>query len=292
MSNIKSNYNQYLVLEIKKVIVFFDLFDYPLTALEIFNHLEQKFSLLDIDTALDSLKPILSNKYGFYFLAGREKLAELRQSRYNYSVRKLKIASRYAKIFSFLPYIKVITLANVIGAHNMRDEGDIDLFIISEHKRLCLTRLFCAGLAKILNKRPTQKVKKDKICLSFYITNDSLNLDELKIKPNDPYFDYWLKTMVLLYNKEENYENFLTSNNLFGGRLSLSKNINTRLNIFFDCCELIAKKWQLKIMPLPLKQVLASSNGKFINDKILKLYWRDRNAEILEKFNYALNKIS
>ena len=47
----------------------------------------------------------------------------------------------------------------------------------------------------------------------------------------------------------------------------------------------------MRIMPPVLKQVLISSNGRFINDKILKLYWRDRNAEILEKFNYALNKI-
>jgi hypothetical protein len=292
MSNIESNYNQDLVLEIKKVIVFFDLFDYPLTALEIFNHLEQKFSLVDVNTALDSLLDILGNKYGFYFLQGRDSLVELRQSRYNYSVRKLKIARRYARVFSFLPYIKVITLANVIGAHNMRDEGDIDLFIISTSKRLWLTRFFCAGLAKILNKRPTQTIKKDKLCLSFYISNDNLNLDELKIEPSDPYFEYWLKTMVLLYNKEENYENFLAANNLMGGNFSVDKSIKNKPNRLLNYLEKIVKKWQLKIMPQALKQVLINSNGKFINDKILKLYWRDRNAEILEKFNYALNKIS
>ncbi|MHB8903754.1 MAG: hypothetical protein ACYC40_01460 [Patescibacteria group bacterium] len=292
MNDLNSNNQESLSLAIKKVIVFFDLFDYPLTAFEIFNHLRREFSLRDINDALDSLRPVLSNKYGFYFLKSRENLVELRQSRYNYSVRKLKIARRYAKIFGFFPYIKVVTLANVIGAHNMRDEGDIDFFIISVSQRLWLTRLFCAGLAKILNKRPTQEIKKDKLCLSFYITNDNLNLDELKIKPSDPYFDYWLKTMVLLYNKEENYENFLAANNLMGEYLSPGQDINKKSNKLLDRLELIAKKWQLKIMPPVLKQVLINSNGKFINDKILKLYWRDRNAEILEKFNYALNKIS
>ena len=224
MGNIKSSYNQDLVLEIKKVIVFFDLFDYPLTALEVFNHLEQKFSLVDINDVLASLSEILGNKYGFYFLKNRDSLVELRQHRYNYSVRKIKIAHRYARVFSFLPFVKVITLANVIGAHNMRNEGDIDLFIISASKRLWLTRFFCAGLAKILNKRPTQAIKKDKLCLSFYISNDNLNLDELKIEPNDPYFDYWLKTMVLLYNKEEHYENFLAANNLINGSISNTQN--------------------------------------------------------------------
>ena len=54
---------------------------------------------------------------------------------------------------------------------------------------------------------------------------------------------------------------------------------------------MIAKTWQLKIMSRELKEVLVSSRGRFINDKILKLYWRDRNAEILQKYNYALNQI-
>lgn len=280
-----------LVLEIKKIIVFFDLFDYPLTSLELYNYLDQKFILSEIIFSLESLEDIIECKNGFWFLSGRENLVALRQLRYNYSVRKLKIAKRYAKIFGLLPYVKVVTLANVIGAHNMRDEGDIDFFIISDRNRLWLTRLFCAGFAKILNKRPTQINKQDKLCLSFYISADNLNLDSLKIEPADPYFDYWLKTMVPLYNQNKVYENFLFANNLRGGQVSFSKSINKKNNILLNSLEQIAKKWQLKIMPETLKQVRLSSQGKFINDKILKLYWHDRNAEILEKFNYALNKI-
>lgn len=280
-----------LILEIKKIIVFFDLFDYPLTSLELYNYLDQKFLLSEIIFSLESLDGIIECKNGFWFLSGRENLVALRQLRYNYSVRKLKIAKRYAKIFGLLPYVKVVTLANVIGAHNMRDEGDIDFFIISAQNRLWLTRLFCAGFAKILNKRPTQINKQDKLCLSFYISDDNLNLDSLKIEPADPYFDYWLKTMIPLYNQNKVYENFLFANNLMGGQVTFSKSINKKTNILLNSLEQIAKKWQLKIMPEALKQVRLSSQGKFINDKILKLYWHDRNAEILDKFNYALNKI-
>ena len=202
----------------------------------------------------------------------------------------------------FFPFVKVVTLANVIGAHNMRDEGDIDFFIITTRGRIWLTRLFCTGLTKILNKRPTKNNKRDKICLSFYISEDSLNLDDLKIKPTDPYFEYWLKTMILLYNKDRVYENFLKANNLRAEQINnqivgssckllghYSENIQNC--IFFDYLEKIFKKWQLKIMPIALKKIRVDSQGKFINDKILKLYWRDRNAEILDKFNYELNRI-
>jgi len=292
MADLNLSNTEVKILEIKKVIVFFNLFDFPLTPYEIFIHLGRKYSLAEIILTLDSLGNILENKEGFYFLKGRESLVQLRQERYNYSVRKLKIARRYAKIFALLPFIKVITSANVIGAHNMRDEGDIDLFIISAPGRIWLSRFFCAGIAKILNKRPTQKIKRDKLCLSFYISEDNLNLDSLKIEPEDPYFDYWLKTMVLLYNKQGTYENFLLANNLKGKQTILKAELTGKRGIVFDYLEKIVKKWQLKIMSAPLKLVLESSKGKFINDQILKLYWRDRNAEILEKLNYALHEIS
>lgn len=292
MTDSNSTQAEQIIKEIKKVIAFFNLFDFPLTPYEIFIHLGRQYPLTETILALDSLGTIFDNKNGFYFLKGREPLVQLRQERYNYSVRKLKIARRYAKVFSWLPFIKVVTLANVIGAHNMRDEGDIDFFIISSRGRIWLSRFFCAGISKILKKRPTQKIKRDKLCLSFYISDDFLNLDSLKIEPEDPYFDYWLKTMVLLYNKKRTYENFLLANNLQGAPASFKDQpVGKRSNIL-DYLEKIVKKWQLKIMPEPLKLVLESSKGKFINDKILKLYWRDRNAEILEKLNYALHEIS
>ena len=292
MKDLYINYKSNLNLAIKKMIVFFDLFDYPLSAFEIYIKLEKKYSLSNVFSELDSLSLFINKKNGFYFLNGREKLVELRQKRYNYSVRKIKVAKRYAKIFSLLPYVKVVTLANVIGSHNMRDEGDIDFFIITSSGRLWLSRLFCAGLAKSLNKRPTKILKKDKLCLSFYIGDDNLNLDNLKIKPEDPYFDYWLKTMILLYNKKEVYEDFLSANNLLENNESRKITLIRKNNNFLNNLEKIAKYIQLKIMPEELRLVLKSSNGEFINDKILKLYWRDRNAEILEKLNYVLNQIA
>lgn len=292
MSDLNSNNQESLSLAIKKTIVFFDLFDYPLTPYEIFNYLEQKFLLTDIISALGSLADIFENYDGFYFLVGRAEIIKLRQARYNYAVRKLKIAKFFARIFSLLPYIKMVALVNVMGAHNMRDEGDIDFFIISSPGRLFLSRLFCAGLAKILNKRPTEYLKRDKLCLSFYLSDDNLNLDNLKIQPFDPYLDYWPKTVVLLYNKKRTYENFLAANRLKDPEPIINAQAAAGKNALLDFFELAAKKLQLKIMSPALKKVLSDSQGKFINDKILKLHWRDLNAEILEKFNYALHKIS
>ncbi len=275
------------------LIVFFDLFEYPLTANQIWQYLDKRYSLTEIISALESDSRIAS-KNGFYFLNGRVDTVVTRQKRHNYSVRKTKIAWRFSTFFSFLPFVKVIALANSMGQHNLRDESDIDFFIITSAKRIWLTRLICAGIAKILNRRPTPKNKKDKICLSFYITTENLNLDELKLPDNDPYFFFWLRTLVLLYNKEGIYEKFLQANGLTSSQvydLELTK-ISGGKNNFFNYGENIAKALQLKIMSPALKRAMNNSAGVVVNNNILKFYLKDNRQFFAEKYGNKLRQIS
>lgn len=275
------------------LIVFFDLFEYPLSGNEVWQYLDKKYSLVEIISALESDSRIAS-KNGFYFLVGRADTIITRQKRYNYSVRKIKIAKRFSRFFILLPFIKVIALANSLGQHNLRDESDIDFFIITDPRRIWLTRLICAGIAKTLNRRPTPKNKKDKICLSFYITTENLNLDELKLPGSDPYFFFWLRTLVLLYNKEGVYEKFLIANGL---NLSLvnslaSAEASKRKNHFLSFFEMFAKALQLKIMAPALKQAMNNSDGVVINNNILKFYLKDNRKLFAEKYGNKLRQIS
>lgn len=265
---------------IRVMIAFFDLFEYPLTAFEVWRYFDWRISLGRVLAELEASNPEIGQKNGFYFLKGREEIVVTRQKRYNYSNRKLKIARRFIRLFKLWPFIKVIALANTIGAHNLRDGSDIDLFIITTPRRIWLTRLYCAGLAKLLNRRPTAKDKQDKICLSFYISSDHLNLSDLKLTGGDPYFDYWIRNLVLLYNIDKTYEQFLNANGLMAGSPETFKKPS---NHFIDCLERLAKSWQLKIMPVALKAASGNSDGVVINDQVLKLYLLDRRREIKEK---------
>ncbi len=308
--NLKSEIN--LNEAILKTIAFFDLFDYPLTAFEIYQYLGKKFALVEIMEVLADgaagFSGRIESKNGFYFLFGREETATIRQKRYNYARRKIKKAARFARLFSLIPFVKVIAVANSLGAHNLRDGSDIDFFIITAPRRLWLSRFYCAGLAKLLNSRPRAGQKRDKICLSFYIAADRLNLDDLKLPGGDPYFDYWLKDLVLLYNKDKVYENFRAANGLGGkvpdnravadGReFSDNKILNeSRLEIarpktFGDRLEKILKKIQLKIMPSALRAAMNNSDGVIVNDRVLKFYLRDRRREFKEKYGHKINEI-
>ena len=277
-----------------RVIVFFDLFDYPLTAYEVWKYLDKEALLNEVVDILDalSISGTINKKKGFFFLPGRSEILTTRSLRHNYSLRKIKIARRFTKLFKILPSVKAVILTNSIGQNNMRDSSDIDFLIITAPKRLWLTRLFCTGIAKLANSRPTEKNKRDKICLSFYLSAESMNLDEFKLADGDPYFFYWLRSFILLYNKKKTYEQFLADNKLPLDTLAGPDNAQFLLKSkFLNYLEKLAARLQRAIMSEPLKKAVNNSDGVVINDRVLKLYLHDRRREYAEKYGNRLRQV-
>jgi hypothetical protein len=271
-----------------RLFAFFAIFKYPLTFWEIKNYLNDiiKKSSVEVLSDLDLLveKNIISFSKGFYFLKGSENLVEIRRKRYNYYQRKLKKAKRFAKLFSFLPFVKMVALVNTIGDFNLKDEGDIDFFIITKANRIWLSRLYCTGITKILNSRPSKKTKKDKICLSFYLAENSLNLNKLKYKNGDPYFEIWERDMNVIFDRSDYFPRFRRANLNNNYQEKDIENNNLRLNLM----EKLARTLQLKIMPKSLKQAATLNEGVVISDNILKLYLIDKRLNIKEKYEQKI----
>ncbi len=268
------------------ILVFLDLFDYPPCLFELKKYTNISFSkLLKILNQLTE-KDLISEKNGFYFLFGRENILSIRRKRYNYAQRKLKIASRFAKFFSILPFVKMIALVNSIGSYNLKDGGDIDFFIVSSSNRLWISRFFCTGLAKILNSRPNKKNKRDKICLSFYLSENNLNFEILKLPEGDPYFDFWERGLEIIFDRDNISEklNKPNTSNLF-------KNKKSKLLNLLDS---FLANWQKKIMPPELKKAALGNNfrdGVVIRDDILKFYLSDKRIEIRKKYEEKIRAI-
>jgi len=274
-----------------RILSFFDLFEYPLTAFEIWNYLDKKEGLSGLMSTLESHPEIISQRNGFYFLSGRETIVATRLARYNYSNRKLKIARCFARLFGFFPGVQAVYLANTIGAHNLRDKSDIDFFIITAPGGIWRSRLYCAGLAKLLGRRPTAANKRDKLCLSFYIAADHLSLADLRLPGGDPYLDYWQRGLVLLYNKKGMHEKFLAANAAGGDGFRPAAVAPAEKSFW----EKSARRWQMKIMPAELKNAAAGTaatgQGVVLSDQVLKLYWPDKRREFLNKFNHNLHEL-
>ena len=82
---------------ILNTIFWFDIFDFPLTAREIYRYNFQfpipNFQFSDFKEILEKseeLKKYIEKKYGFYFLKGKDNLVEIRKNRYLIAEKKYK----------------------------------------------------------------------------------------------------------------------------------------------------------------------------------------------------------
>lgn len=294
-----------------KTIIFFDLFSHPLTAYELWRYLNIEVSFEDLESESRSLfkKGLLAMENGFYFLPGKAGLIKVRHDRYHFTNRKIKIALRAVRLFKIIPTVKFVALSNLIGRHNLRDASDIDIFIIAKKNRVWLTRFFCAGLMKILRRRPTPSSKRDKICLSFYIDEDHLDLSTLTNGPKDLYFRYWLAGLYPLFDHSFYHHRLMLANNwlktyLPNGDFILNNQAyrelanswrakvlnNNLVNQFFDLIEYWSQSIQWKIMPVELKKKVNLDSRVIIRDGVLKLYLIDRREEFRRRYEESIKK--
>ena len=300
----KENTSKKLLEAIVRAVAFFDLFDFPLTSLEIWQYLDVKTNLKEIEDVLEIENEYLEHSEGFYFLKNRKKIIDIRKERYNINDSKLKIAIKISKVFSTLCSIKMIAVANSIGSHNLKEDGDIDMFIVTRKKQLWITRLLLVVLVKFLNMRPREGDEKDKICLSFFVDENNLNLEKFKLK-DDIYFNYWLAGLVPIYFREDTYHEFIKENHWIKKELpnwelkQVGKGRQIKSKFKFKCAfnlyESLAKEIQLRMMSSRIKELMNQDNRVVINDHVLKMHVQDNRKKyrdlFLEKINeYEISK--
>jgi len=270
-------------------LAFFNLFGCPLTARELWR----------LSPEPNCYREFLNNltqhgceaRDGFYSLTdGAANVAE-RQRRYILAGKKYRRARRAARWFALLPWVRLVALVNQIGAHNLRQDGDLDFFIVTTDKRLWLSRLILSGCLKILGLRPGPKGNRDTLCLSFWVSESAVNLNDYRLQP-DPYFTYWLAYLMPLIDKNKTYQRLLNANRWLTRELpnwAVAPNDNkekspphsgqTRL----DHWEQRAKAWQLKIMPESLIVLANQDTRVVVNDQVIKLHPNDRRREFIEQ---------
>ncbi|MCX6745967.1 MAG: hypothetical protein NTX00_03010 [Candidatus Parcubacteria bacterium] len=327
----------YLELFILNTIIYFDLFDYPLTLGEIHNFLftggmeGASFSLAEITECLQTslkLKKAIATQRGFYFLKnppsrlptlklrqagnatadeGRENNIQTRLERYVLAQDKFKIINRAIKIFKYLPFVKLVAICNNLALSNAKKESDLDLFIITSQKRIWVVRFFTILIITILGLRPPKNKVKDKICLSFFIAEDNLDLAKIKITAEDVYLVFWLATLRPVYERQNFYAQLIAANlwlkkylpnwqeQKLGFRYRIEDNklnkIIYKTKEFFwggflgDWAEKIFKNIQFKLMSQKKKDLAVQPDtGVIISDSMLKFHLQDRRLEIMAEF--------
>jgi hypothetical protein len=113
----------------------------------------------------------------------------------------IQYINRFWRLYRAIPFIKSIYLCNSISFNALKEDSDIDLFIVTKKRALRRARFFSTCFFVFLWLKRSLKRKTKKFCLSFYITEDADNLYNITLPKTDIYFSYRLAHLIPLYQE-------------------------------------------------------------------------------------------
>jgi hypothetical protein len=158
-------------------LLYFDIFDYPLTESEVAD-----FSPLpvsgELKASLDSLvqRKVIYQYDGFYTPRNNPQLIPRRTSGNRLANHHLEIAQRISKYTSMFPFVRSVLLSGSISKGYMDEQSDIDYFIITAPNRLWIVRTAMAFFRRVLllNSRKY-------FCTNYFVDSDNLEITEKNI---------------------------------------------------------------------------------------------------------------
>lgn len=159
--------------EILKVLIYYELFQYPLTKVEIFER-----SKLTFDEVEQGVNQLLVEKRiflieGFYSLENNRSIAQTRIARNQLAQKYLPKARLISKIVSHFPFIRGIFLSGSISKNCMDKDSDIDFFIVTAPNRLWIARLVCVLFKKIFLLNSPKY-----FCFNYLIDSQHLHFED------------------------------------------------------------------------------------------------------------------
>lgn len=281
-----------------KTMCFFDIFDFSLTWDEICDYiLYKRWTEKELADFVNHEKFVIDNNRNVH-LEGRAITVNVRRNKEHRAKKLIQKAQKFIRYMQFLPFVRMIGICNGLAFYDSEKGSDIDIFIITEKKRLFTARLFAFFVTQILRIRRHGKKVKGRFCLSFIISNDAMNLEHLKLNDDDIYFFYWIRLLQPVIG-EETYKAFINEN----------KWISRYFEYEFSQNKLLIKKsgFQMtiqKIIEFPLKGVLGNwfesllailmkkrankkakklvnTNGIIISDTVLKFHDVDMRGKFI-----------
>ncbi len=200
-----------------------------------------------------------------------------------------KKTMQYSSLFSKIPGILCVCVWNSLAMNASHTNSDIDLFIITKKKRIWTARILLTIILTLLWQRKTVTKHAWRFCLSFFITENALNLEEIAIK-DDIYLAYWTQTLVPIVDKGGVFEKFQKINLTSLSTLSWQERWNHNKQIWnipspnreSILWNLFEKFLKTIFLPRTKKsfQKLWKPFWVIISDDMLKFHDKDKRKEI------------
>jgi len=153
-------------------LAYSDVFDYPLTAGEVYYYLtSMSASLKEVIQALAD-ETLFARVDDYFTLRGREKIVEIRKRRLEVAKRLWPQAARYGRIIARLPFVRMVAVTGSLAMNNTDEGKDVDFMIVTVPGRLWI----CRALSLLVGR--FAKLEGVNLCPNYLVTTNALELQE------------------------------------------------------------------------------------------------------------------
>ncbi len=272
-------------------LAYFDVFDFPLTLVEIARFLPRSSPAEKELPALTDIRKTLrrcpvGEREGYFFLAGRDAIVDRRREKYLLAAGKYRKARLLAACLRLLPSVRLVAVCNSLAIYNAERDSDIDFFVVTRPGAVWFTRLVTTGAVSLFGLRPDARTQRDRYCLSFFVTENALDLSSLALPSGDTYLRYWLATLQPLYDAGGVMDRLMAANAWLARDLpayapaTRSAAPPDRRPARSNPFEGMARRLQWRLFPRSISAAANRDSRVVVYDDVLKFHVKDRRAEI------------
>lgn len=275
---------------ILEAIGFFSYFSLSPTALEVWKilpHRPRDYAQFLGELEDLTLQGLLRIDSGHFALVNSNNATfERRKLAFLDAMKKQKRWKKVIGVLRFFPGIEGIALCNLLPLSFTKSTSDIDIFILAKEGRVWTTRFFVTFFLRLLRLRPGE-AKRDPIDASFFVSTSAYDFSPLFLQPKDPYFSFWLRSLLPVYEKKTGiFKTFFEANAFVDyaiiPELSTPQTHPFQFPTFGEIGETFFKRIQLRIMPVTLRTRMNQSTDIVVNDALLKFHQNDRRKLIAD----------
>ncbi len=275
---------------IVRVLLYFKIFNYPITKDELFSYVSSD-NKIEVQASLAKLigEELVCSKGDFVWVMNGAEIINDRLAGNQQAEKYLRIATRQARLLSWFPFIKCICISGSLSKLYMDDHSDIDYFIIANKRRLWLTKLLMSVIVETLELLGLRKY----FCPNYIITENNLSISDRNV-----YTAMEIITLIPLYNEAE-YDRFLEANhwikeyfpfykkntlvNCYPSRLTLFNHFFS--GKFFTWLDTSAFKFYKNRFAGKVRngKIIAFDNDMVITENDFKLHLSGHRKRILQK---------
>lgn len=201
-----------LAWSVMGTLAWFSIHKRPLSVPEIRRRLLRNNATEDeIRDTLAVLDTKITEHRGFYSITDTKvRYPDTETDRwYRYKWWRVRLA---VSILRLVPYVRLVAIANTVADRTASRDSDIDVFIVVKHGRLYLARTMIAALLLATGLKRHGKKVANRVCITFFVSTEGLDLQSIAFEPYDIYLAYWIHQLVPVLDDGHTHQDVLAAN--------------------------------------------------------------------------------